>query len=207
MNQMYVTMVSRHFENLKVNLLCAIIDQRIEHNLPSLMLRKILLEEMKRVREVDGIIQYGEKKAYNRVVRDVSTYTEEREEIITCLDCNDNEIILDLTNNLVTCKTSKGIITGNFQYNFKLSDGGPIRQILLKSYKDNSETIQYVVLEREDIIVCSSWDVLNLLFNCTDHEEKIIKKRMSMLKSLKEKVKGITEVLEDDKETELYSVH
>lgn len=176
MNQMYVTMVARHFENLKVNLLCAIIDQRIEHNLPSLLLREVLLEEIERIQEEEGLIHRGQKKAYGRVLRDTSSYINDDELIITCLDSSDNEIVVNLLNNMVTCKSRRGIVSGEFQYNFKLSEEGPVRQMFLKSYKNDCERLQYITLERENIIVCNNWDVLNLLFTCTDHEEKIIKK-------------------------------
>lgn len=67
MNQMYVTMVARHFDSLKINLLCSIIDQRIEHHLPSLLLRQALLEEIEYIQQEEGFIHPGQKKAYTRV--------------------------------------------------------------------------------------------------------------------------------------------
>lgn len=184
MNQMYVTMVARHFDSLKINLLCSIIDQRIEHHLPSLLLRQALLEEIEYIQQEEGVIHPGQKKAYTRVLRDANSYTEEKEMTVSCLD-----------NNVVTCKSRKGVISGSLRYNFQISEEGPIRKIFLRSYKNDSDSLQYITLERENIIVCNDWDVLDVLFTCTAHEVKVIRKRVSMLLTLKEQVEGITEVL------------
>lgn len=45
-----------------------------------------------------------------------------------------------------------------------------------------------------------------MLFTCTEHEVKVIRKRVSVLLTLKEQVEGITEVLEETTESELNSL-
>lgn len=76
----YTAMIGKHFKQMEVKLLCALIDQRIQYRLPSYMLRKRLGSLIRTINENTGTKIDKQKKAEIKIQRDLQAYPLSKEE-------------------------------------------------------------------------------------------------------------------------------
>lgn len=163
-NAIYSSLVGTHFSSTEFKVTCALIDQRIANNLPSLELRKNLLHSLQQEKKSGKYLDAKQLKAIQRVDRDIQSYYEEEKVVLDCSFLGIERFTLDLNLNQVQWGDGRA---GSISYGVIYSGEELIRTISMVG--EHSPTIV-----QENIIQCSDQSILDIIFSISDFERRAI---------------------------------
>ncbi|WP_164685074.1 hypothetical protein [Brevibacillus reuszeri] len=174
-------MVGKHFNQVEVKMLCALIDQRMEKSLPSSDLRMSLIQEIQKIQKSMGYLNDQQKKAKQRIRRDINQYPDSKEDaIIFCKHIDGTEFSISISDNYILWNSDGMTINLSFKYNTKIIGNKYIRAIVPKfssEFYAGSYTVQTAVFEEiyfNDIAECSDFYLLEALFTVSEQEKKTL---------------------------------
>lgn len=177
----YASMVGKHFTQVEIKLLCALIDQRLEKNLPSSELRLCLSEEIQKLGHRQGYLNDQQRKAHQGVRKDLSMYPDPNEKVmIHCTHSTGVEFSISITENQIYWNTSSSQPAYvSFRYVTHKIGNNYIRSLVPKvmnelsvgSYTTQSSIFEEIVFN--DVVDCSNYYLLEALFIVSDQEKKI----------------------------------
>ncbi|MCY9763183.1 hypothetical protein M5X06_22330 [Paenibacillus alvei] len=161
-NAIYSSLVGTHFSSTEFKVTCALIDQRIANNLPSLELRKNLLQSLQQEKKSGKYLDAKQLKAIQRVDRDIQSYYEEEKVVLDCSFLGIERFTLDLNLNQVQWSDGR---FGSISYGAIYSGEELIRTIGMVG--EDAPTIV-----QENIIECSDQSILDIIFSISDFERR-----------------------------------
>ncbi|MFB8378101.1 hypothetical protein [Paenibacillus taichungensis] len=176
----YESMIGKHFTQVEIKLLCALVDQRMEKELPSTELRLCLSEEIQKFGHRHGYLTDPQRKAHERVRRDITKYPDKKELVfIQCTHRNGTEFTISISDNRIIWNTSGHPTSVTFRYVTHKIDNNYIRTLVPKVMNELSVgayTTQSSVFEEiyfNDVADCSDYYLLEALFTVSEQEKKI----------------------------------
>ncbi|MEK5586634.1 hypothetical protein MKZ21_30715 [Paenibacillus sp. FSL P2-0536] len=182
----YSSMIGKHFNQLEVKLLCALIDQRIQFRLPSYMLRKRLVELIHAINENMVAKVQKQKEAEAKILRDLQAYPLNQDECFNFSVVLNSGVFckVDLQRDEISYTSAEGITeTTVISYVTQWQGNHYIRYIKgMEATEGMNKLYSLTTYEAPVISINSVTDahnqaILELLLTVTDQEKGILEEK------------------------------
>ncbi|MEK8217153.1 hypothetical protein [Paenibacillus sp. FSL L8-0463] len=101
---LYTSIISKHFRQTEIHSLCALIDQRMTFSLPNYKLREEVFLKIQKINKEASNPQKKQKEAERKIMRDLVSYPFEKEEMykITVMLKSGEQCMLDLNHDQIS---------------------------------------------------------------------------------------------------------